>query len=176
MLKSFNVSIGPVFVNNFISDSGDGNNPPVWNKLLVYAKGPIIHGADVQQNPDTNQDPDIAYEHYRYDEKSGFHLFVTPNGDPISQEWDTSNATYLAWHDILLIDPTPLKAADALGTGPFFFDSSGNPVARTMSEMINHASTSDIFFFCQHNGKYEFRHYNEVLTGQELADAISWCD
>lgn len=161
-------------VISFCNTSSHGELPQPYSKLILWARGLIISGSDVDQNPDTNQDPDIAYQYYRRDIKSGFHIFITPNGDAISNDWDTTTATYLAWHDILLIDPAPLIAADALGTGPFFFDGSGNPVARTMSDMITHASTSDIFFFSQHNGKYEFRHYNEVLTGSELTDANAW--
>jgi len=156
--------------NFFYSDS----LPPVYDKLLVYSKGTIISGSDVDQNPDTDQDPDVSYQYYRRDIKTGYHLFVDPQGDTISNQWDTTNATYLAWHDILLIDPAALKAADALD-GNFLFDGSGNPIPRTMAEFQSHSSGSDLFFFCQHKGKYELRIYNEVLTGQELADANAWC-
>ena len=156
------------------SGGGGGGLPPVWGKLLLYAKGTIISGADVDQNPDTAQDPDVSYKYYRRDIKSGYHIFVDPQGDTITNHWDTTNATYLAWHDILLIDPTELKAADALD-GHFFFDTNGDPIPRTMAEIQSHASSSNVVFFCQHNGEYELRIYNEVLSGQELADANSWC-
>ena len=152
-----------------------GSGVPIKNKLLVWARGDIISGSDVSQDPDYAQDPDKEYKYYRRDVISGFHLFCTPNGDTITDHWDgATNATYLAHHEVLLIDPAPLKAADALGTGPFFFDGSGNPVQRTLSEMITHSNNSNIFFMTQHNGYYEFRHYNEVLTGQELIDANAY--
>jgi len=167
---------GAVWPTSAVTGGGGNSSfPPVKEKLIVYAKGDIVSGVDVDQNPDTDQDPDVSYEYYRRDIMTGYHLYVDPHGDAITNQWDTANATYLAWHDILLIDPAPLIAADALGTGPFFFDASGNPVPRTMAEMINHANTSDIFFFCRRKGKYELRHYNEVLTGQELVDANAWC-
>ena len=153
-----------------------GGLPPVDDKLLLWSLGTVISGSDVIQDPDVAQDPDISYAYYRKDRISGFHMFVTPNGDLISNLWDTTIATYLIYHDILLIDPTPLITADALGTGPFFFDGAGNEVARTMAEIITHAATSDICFMCEHNGKYELRHYDDVLTGQELIDAEAWCD
>ena len=98
-----------------------------------------------------------------------------PNGDEIIDEWNTVNATYLMHHDILLIDPAPIIAADALGTGPFFFDGLGDEVQRTMDEVITHSETSDICFMCITDGKYELRHYSEVLVGQELIDAQGYC-
>jgi hypothetical protein len=157
-----------------LPNTGSGG-VPVSSKLLVWARGEIISGSDVIQDPDENQDPDVSYRYYRRDIKNGYHIFCTPNGDTITDHWDgATSATYLLHHEILLIDPAPLKTADALDTGPFFFDGSGNPVQRTLGEMITHSSSSDIFFMTQHNGYYEFRHYNEVLTGQELIDANAY--
>lgn len=64
---------------------------------------------------------------------------------------------------------TDIVTADALGTGPFFFDGVGVAVARSTDEIIVHARTSDIFMYSDTRGA---RHYNEVLAGSELDDAV----
>ena len=162
-------------VLKYSGSSGSTVTPPIFSLLLLWMRGGIISGADVKQDPDVAQEPDVAYQYYRRDLRSGLHMFITPNGDTITGEWDTLNATY-AIHDILLKDTAEIVAADALGTGPFLFDASGDSVERTMDELLTHAGTSDIMFFCLVNGEYTLRHYSEILTGANLIAADAWCD
>jgi len=145
--------------------------PPVLEHLILWADGTIISGSDVDQDPDAAQDPDVDYEFYRKDEISGFHIFITPTGDTITDDWDTVNATYLIHHDVLLVDPATLKAADAL-EGPFFFDGGGVEVARTQAEIVTYVADKRSVFFCTLRG---VKFYDEVLTGSELVLAARDC-
>lgn len=139
---------------------------PNLSHLLVLATGSTIHGGLVDQDPDAVQDPNVDYKYYRRDSKSGFHLFITDNGETITQKWTSGAATYLAHHDVLLIDEAQLVAADAL-EGPFFFDGAGNEVQRTWADIVAYAADKNSVFAGQ-NGLLI---YDEALTGDDIAAA-----
>ena len=143
-----------------------GKIPSVYSKLILWAPGAIVDAFDVEQDFDAEMDPDLEYKFYRRDVKSGFHIFITPNGNPITNKWDTTTATYLLHHDILAIDEAPLVAADAL-EGPFFFDAEGVEIPKTLDEIIAYVAGKASVFYDQNLG---LRMYTEILTGTELAE------
>ena len=144
-----------------------GSSLPTEN-LILRCSGQLISGADVTQDPNQSQDPDLSFGEYRRDTVSGFHFKILPNGDTISGDWNTTNATYHADEPILYIDFAPLVAADAID-GPFFFDAGGAYVERTQAEIEAYcgrtAPKTAVSFGCK-----GLIMYSVALTGQDLLD------
>jgi len=141
-----------------------GGGIPVSDKLLLWASGSLQDGATVEWADSDAEwgDPDGEWGFYRrdrYKSPGDFPILITANGDTLTNDWDTTNATYT------MREESALVTADAL-EGPFFF-SGGVAQAKTQAEIVAYVSGKASVFFCDDVG---LALYSEVLTGSELTD------
>lgn len=144
---------------------GESIFPPVLDKLVLWAPGRTILGSQIPYGviDEDYTDPPGEYGIYRDDRfktLGDFPLKIEPNGDTITGDWDTTNATYV-------IDPDHAiaLAADAL-EGPFL------NVPRTQAEIEAYCVGKASVFFCVERG---YKLYNDILVGQELINASLDC-